>query len=119
MNTFFPVAAANAGVDINKIELVNVAESALVQSYLQNMAPAMLGGIDDKPAEIEANGGQPPVIFNYADYGVYQPGYAIATHKDLVKENPDLVRSAPLTTPVKRLDDVLAARKPDVCWTLC
>lgn len=35
------------------------------------------------------------------------------------KENPGLVKSAPLTTPVKRLDDVLAARKPDVCWTLC
>jgi len=35
------------------------------------------------------------------------------------KENPELVKSAPLTTPVKRLDDVQAARKPDVCWTLC
>lgn len=35
------------------------------------------------------------------------------------EETPELVRSAPLTTPVKRLDDVLAARKPDVCWTLC
>jgi NitT/TauT family transport system substrate-binding protein len=92
VNTFFPIAAQNAGVDINKIELVNVAESALVSSYLQNMAPAMLGGIDDKPAEIKANGGEQPIIFNYADYGVYQPGYAIATHKDLIKENPDLVR---------------------------
>jgi len=35
------------------------------------------------------------------------------------KESPELVKSAPLTTPVKRLDDVLAARRPDVCWTLC
>ncbi len=35
------------------------------------------------------------------------------------KENPELVKSAPLTTPVKRMDDVLAARKPDVCWTGC
>jgi NitT/TauT family transport system substrate-binding protein len=92
VNTFFPVAAQNAGIDASKVELVNVAESALVQSYLQNLAPAMLGGIDDKPAEIAANGGQPPIIFNYADYGVYQPGYAIVTHKDLVKDNPDLVR---------------------------
>jgi NitT/TauT family transport system substrate-binding protein len=92
VNTFFPIAAQNAGVDVNKIELVNVAESALVQSYLQNMAPAMLGGIDDKPAEIKANGGEQPVILNYADYGVYQPGYCIATHKDLVKDNPDLVK---------------------------
>jgi len=32
------------------------------------------------------------------------------------KENPDCVKNAPLTTPVSRLDEVLAARKPDVCW---
>jgi glycine dehydrogenase subunit 2 len=33
------------------------------------------------------------------------------------KENPEGVKSAPVTTPVRRLDEVLAARKPDVCWT--
>jgi glycine dehydrogenase subunit 2 len=32
------------------------------------------------------------------------------------KENPQRVKEAPLTTPVSRLDEVLAARKPDVCW---
>ena len=32
------------------------------------------------------------------------------------KENPQKVKDAPLTTPVGRLDEVLAARKPDVCW---
>jgi len=32
------------------------------------------------------------------------------------KENPELVKSAPLTTPVRRLDEVKAAREPDVCW---
>jgi glycine dehydrogenase subunit 2 len=32
------------------------------------------------------------------------------------KESPDCVKNAPLTTPVSRLDEVLAARKPDVCW---
>ncbi len=31
-------------------------------------------------------------------------------------ENPELVKSAPLTTPVRRLDEVRAARDPDVCW---
>jgi glycine dehydrogenase subunit 2 len=33
------------------------------------------------------------------------------------KENPEGVKNAPVTTPVSRLDEVLAARKPDVCWT--
>jgi glycine dehydrogenase subunit 2 len=32
------------------------------------------------------------------------------------KENPQHVKDAPLTTPVKRLDEVQAARKPDVAW---
>jgi glycine dehydrogenase subunit 2 len=32
------------------------------------------------------------------------------------KENPQCVKDAPLRTPLRRLDEVLAARKPDVCW---
>jgi glycine dehydrogenase subunit 2 len=32
------------------------------------------------------------------------------------KENPQLVKNAPLSTLVSRLDEVLAARKPDVAW---
>ena len=31
-------------------------------------------------------------------------------------EQPDLVREAPHTTPVKRLDEVRAARQPDLRW---
>jgi len=32
------------------------------------------------------------------------------------KDTPELVKTAPLTTPVRRLDEVRAAREPDVCW---
>ncbi len=32
------------------------------------------------------------------------------------KETPELVRSAPITTPVKRLDDVKAARELNLAW---
>lgn len=88
VNTLFPVAAAQAGADPEKVQLTNVAESALVPSYLQGLAPAMLGGRDDKPAEIKANGGKQPVIL---DYGVPQPGYAIVARKEMVEKNPDLV----------------------------
>jgi NitT/TauT family transport system substrate-binding protein len=112
VNTFFPVALKNAGVDVSKVKIVNVAEAALVPSYLQNKAPCILGGIDDKPAEIQANGGEAPVIFNYAYYGVYQPGYSIVAHKDLIKENPDLVRRFVKAT----LQATAAARaNPDEC----
>lgn len=92
VNTLFPVACKNAGVDISKIELTSVSENALVPSYLRGLAPAILGGMDDKPAEIEANGGKTPIIFNYADYGVAQPGYAIVAHKDTVANQADLCK---------------------------
>jgi len=32
------------------------------------------------------------------------------------KEDPERVKSAPLTTPVRRMDEVKAAREPDVRW---
>ncbi len=33
------------------------------------------------------------------------------------KNEPDTVRNAPHTTPVGRLDEALAARKPNLCWS--
>ena len=34
----------------------------------------------------------------------------------LAKENPSRVTQAPLNMPIKRLDEVRAARQPDLCW---
>jgi len=41
---------------------------------------------------------------------------ALAAIAREAKASPELVKSAPLTTPVRRLDEVKAAREPDVCW---
>ncbi len=38
------------------------------------------------------------------------------TIKQEANENPDLVKGAPYTLPVRRLDDVKAARELDVAW---
>lgn len=94
VNTFFPVVLANSGLAEGDITVTNVPDGALVSSYLQGAGGAvgMLGGLDDKPAEIKANGGQPPVAFPYSDFGVNQVGYCIATRKELVDKNPDLVK---------------------------
>lgn len=35
---------------------------------------------------------------------------------DEARQNPDEVRNAPTSTPVRRLDDVKAAREPDLAW---
>ncbi|HVO04227.1 MAG TPA: ABC transporter substrate-binding protein [Candidatus Cybelea sp.] len=94
VNTFFPLVLKNAGLSESDVSITNVPEGALVSSYLQGAGGSVgiLGGIDDKPAEIEANGGQPPIAFVYSDYGVNQVGYCIATRKDTIEKNPDLVK---------------------------
>ena len=94
VNTFFPIVLAKAGLAEADIKLTNVPDGALVSSYLQGSGGAVgiLGGLDDKPAEIKANGGDEPVTFPYSDYGVNQVGYCISTHTDTVKNKPDLVK---------------------------
>ena len=83
VNTFFPLVLKNAGLTEGDIKLTNVPEGALVSSYLQGAGGAvgMLGGLDDKPAEIKANGGADPVTFPYSDFGVNQVGYCIVDHE--------------------------------------
>ena len=93
VNTFFPIVLANAGLTEDDVNVTNVPDGALVSAYLQGSGDAVgiLGGLDDKPAEIRANGGDDPMLFPYSDFGVDQVGYCISTRKDMVAENPDLV----------------------------
>ena len=94
VNTFFPLVLKNAGLAEGDVAITNVPEGALVSSYLQGAGGAVgiLGGLDDKPAEIKANGGAEPVTFPYSDYGVNQVGYCIVASKETVEKNPDLVK---------------------------
>ena len=93
VNTFFPLVLRSNGMSLSDVNLTNVPDGALVSSYLQGAggSVAILGGLDDKPAEIKANGGATPVAFPYSDYGVNQVGYCISTHQDTLKNNPSLV----------------------------
>ncbi len=94
VNTFFPIVLKNAGLDESDINITNVPDGALVSAYLQGTGDAIgiLGGLDDKPAEIKANGGDVPIAFPYSDFGVNQVGYCISTHKDTIAKNPELVK---------------------------
>lgn len=94
VNTFFPLVLKNAGLKESDVNLTVVPDGALVSAYLQGTGDAVgiLGGLDDKPAEIKANGGDDPVAFPYSDFGVNQVGYCLSTHEDTLKNNPDLVK---------------------------
>lgn len=110
VNLFFPVVLKNGGADPEKIKLVNVADAALVSSYLKGLAPAILAGYDDKPAEIVSFGGGEPIVFKYSDYGIHQPGYSLIANRALIESNPDLVRRFVAAT----IESLTLARKdPD------
>jgi NitT/TauT family transport system substrate-binding protein len=84
----------NASLTEADVSMTSVPDGALVSSYLQGAGGSVgiLGGLDDKPAEIMANGGAQPVTFAYSDFGVNQVGYCIATAKKTISDNPDLVK---------------------------
>jgi NitT/TauT family transport system substrate-binding protein len=94
VNTFFPLVLKNGGLKEGDVKITNVPDGALVSSYLQGAGGSVgiLGGLDDKPAEIKANGGAQPVTFAYSDFGVNQVGYCIVTNTETLKNNPDLVK---------------------------
>ena len=92
VNTMFPVAARMPASTSPRSSSPMSPKARWSRAICRVSRRPMLGGIDNGPAEIEANGGKPPIIFNYTDYGVYQPGYAIVAHRDMVKENPDMVK---------------------------
>jgi len=41
---------------------------------------------------------------------------ALAEIRDLARTDPEAVKGAPVTTPVRRLDDVRAAKRLDLAW---
>ena len=94
VNTFFPLVLKNGGLTEADVKVTSVPEGALVSSYLQGAGGAvgLLGGLDDKPAKIKANGGAVPVTFPYSEFCVNQVGYCIVTTTDMVKNHPDLVK---------------------------
>ena len=94
VNTFFPLVLKNAGLTEKDVSITNVPDGALVSSYLQGSGGAVgiLGGLDDKPAEIKANGGAEPVTFPYSDFGINQVSYCIVANTDTVAKKPDLVK---------------------------
>ncbi len=94
VNVFFPLVLKTAGLAQADVKLINVPESAVVSGFIQGAGGAVgiLGGLDDKPAEIKAAGGPLPLAFPYSDFGVNQVGYCIVTARKTLESNPDLVK---------------------------
>lgn len=95
VNVLFPAFLAAAGVDPSAVTLTNVAAEAVVPSFLEKVggAACLLGGLDDKPAQIKKEGGFDPSFIKYNDYIPVTVGYGLITHVDNLTERPDVVKA--------------------------
>ena len=90
----FPLFAKGAGIDISKIEWVNVAPPMLDTIVLQKSADAGVGfwntqSLNMKAAKVPSENLK---SFLYSDYGVDLYGNAVLTTKRFAAENPDVVK---------------------------
>jgi len=100
VNILFPAMMEAAGSSADAVQLTNVAAEAVVPSFLQKVGGAvcLLGGLDDKPAQIRSEGGFEPSFIRYNDYIPVTVGYGLITHVDNLTERPEVVRNFVLAT---------------------
>ena len=90
LGQLFQALAAHNGLDMSKINYVQVDPAAKVVTVLEKRADGLLGGADDQFFLIKYQG-QEPHALRFADHGANIVGMAISTQQSLIDSNPDLV----------------------------
>lgn len=86
-----PALFARNGVDIDKVKILRVDGAGKMVAVAEKRAEGLMAGLDNQSLTLPKQG-VPLVDFAYSKYGTNTVGLTIFTHKDLIKENPDLVR---------------------------
>jgi NitT/TauT family transport system substrate-binding protein len=89
----WPAFLKGAGVDASKIQVVNIDPAGVGPALISGRADAITGFAQGYVPTIEIRGKKAARIFWYADYGVTVVSNGIIVHQDLLKSDPELVRS--------------------------
>lgn len=89
----WPAFCKGAGVDINKIQLVNIDPAGVGPALVNNKVEAIGGYAQGYVPAIEIRAKKEVRIFWYADYGVTVVSNGIIVHDDTLKGDPELVRA--------------------------
>jgi NitT/TauT family transport system substrate-binding protein len=87
----WPAVVGVNKLDASKINLVYVDASAKIPVVLENKADALLGSASDQNFTLEAQG-VPVTVLAFPSYGVNVLNVGIYVHRDLIKENPQLIK---------------------------
>lgn len=89
----WPAFAKGAGIDAAKIHMVNIDPAGVGPALVSKKADAIGGYAQGYVPAIEIRAKKQVRIFWFADYGVSVVSNGIIVHNDLLKSDPDLVRT--------------------------
>ncbi len=89
----WPAFCKGAGIDVTKIEIVNVDPAGIGPALISGKVDAIGGYVSSYVPTLEIRGKKEVRIFWFADAGVGVVSNGIIVHQDLLKSDPDLVRA--------------------------
>src|SRR5438067_8631494 len=89
----WPAFVKGCGLDASKIRVVNIDPAGSPPALITGQVPAIAGYASGQVPSVEIRGNTNARVFWYADCGVTAVSNCIVAHSDLIKEDPELVRS--------------------------
>jgi NitT/TauT family transport system substrate-binding protein len=89
----WPAFAKGAGIDVAKVRLINIDPAGVGPALVNKKVDAIGGYAQGYVPAIEIRGKKQVRIFWFADYGVTVVSNGIIVHDDLLKSDPELVRT--------------------------
>ena len=89
----WPAFCKGAGIDVSKIEIVNVDPAGIGPALISGKVDAIGGYVSSYVPTLEIRGKKEVRIFWFADAGVGVVSNGIIVHQDLLKSDSDLVRA--------------------------
>jgi NitT/TauT family transport system substrate-binding protein len=94
----WPAFVKGCGLDANKIRVTNIDPAGSPAALITGQVPAIAGYAQGYVPSVEIRGNKKARILWYADCGVNAVSNGIIVHNDLIKEDPNLVRSFVIAT---------------------
>jgi NitT/TauT family transport system substrate-binding protein len=89
----WPVFVKGAGLDISKINIVNIDPAGVSPALISGKVPAICGYVFSYAPTIKVRAKKDLRLFWFADQGVTVVSNGIIVHQDLLKSDPDLIRA--------------------------
>src|SRR5438874_5490977 len=89
----WPAFVKGCGLDAGKIRITNIDPAGSPPALITGQVPAVAGYAQGYVPSVEIRGNKKARILWYADCGVTAVSNGIIVHNDLIKEDPELIRS--------------------------